>query len=121
MTALPASRPTHAEIVMEMLSAASRFGAPGVSIDDMAARLYPDVRPAHYAASIRSTIGHLRRLLAERDAGIACDGTLYALALQLPGVFRRSAGFVRRGPARRRASVAPQARFVTTATRRAGR
>lgn len=75
MITLPSS-PTHAEIVMEMLSAAARFGVAGVALEDIARRLYPDGRPTHYAESIRSTVQKLRRILAETGGGIVFDSTL---------------------------------------------
>lgn len=119
MTALP-STPTHAEVVMEMLSAAARVGIAGVAVEDIARRLYPDGRPAHYAESIRSTVQRLRKLLAERDGGIVFDGRRYALAIHVPGVFRAGAGFVRR-PTVQPKRLAMHAAFAAGVPRRAGR
>lgn len=119
MTASPT--PTHAEIVLEMLGAAARFGIGGVGMEDIAARLYPEGRPTHYAESIRSTVQKLRRLLAETGGGIVFDGTRYALAIHIPGVFRPGAGFIRRPTSRRPARPVVRARFAQPAARRQGR
>ena len=120
MTALPAT-PTHTVIVMEMLSVATRVGTPWVHIDDIAHRLYPNGRPVSYVESIRSTIHRLRKLLKETDGGISCDGSRYAPALDLPGVFRPGAGFVRRPAPKVRVSAALPKRFVAGVQPRASR
>lgn len=120
MTAQP-STPTHAEIIMEMLSAAARFGVTWVDQDDIAKRLYPAGRPAHYAESIRSTVIRLRKLLAERQTGIIAEGGRFALALDMPGVFRPGAGFVRRQTANRPVKGVLPVRHVLGATQRVGR
>ena len=95
MTTLP-STPTHAMIILEMLGAATIFGGFWVHQDDIARRLYPGGRPTHYAESIRSTIQKVRKLLAERDAGVVADGGRYTIATHIPGVFRSGVGFARR-------------------------
>ena len=121
MTALPASRPTHAEIIMEMLSAATRFGITWVHRDDIAKRLYPDGRPLHYDKSISSTVQRLRKLLAERQTGIIAERGRFALALDMPGVFRPGVGFVRRPTKQRPIASALPVRHAPGATRAAGR
>ena len=120
MTTAP-SAPTHAEIIMEMLSAAARFGIAGVAVEDIARRLYPNGRPVHYAKSIQSTVQKLRKLLAERDSGIVADGQRYAIAVHIPGVFCPGEGFVRRPARSRPARRVMPVRFAPGMARRAGR